>query len=389
MPRRLVSLPVPTGPQALDIVLPALAAALDGSGPALLPLPADPAEAARLVSALRPDDPAAPLEHDAALVVPTTGSTGEPKGALLPGAALTASAVATSARLGGPGRWLLALPLTHVAGLQVLTRSLLAGTVPAVLDLTAGFRPEEFAEATARLTAGARRYTSLVPTQLTRLLDAGGPAVVALCAYDAVLLGGAAPPPALLRRARSLGVRIVTTYGMSETCGGCVYDGRPLDGVRVEVGPDGRVRLSGTVLFTGYRLRPDLTAAALDQGRLVTSDLGRITADGRLEVLGRADDVVVSGGENVALPRVEAALLEHPLLREAAVIAVPDAEWGQRVVAVVVPHAQPPSLAELRTWVGQRLGRAAAPIGVLVLDALPLAGPGKVDRAALRRQVGA
>lgn len=380
-------LPVSAGPDALGTVLPALAAALDGSGPALVPLPPDPAAAARLVAALRPEDAAHPLEHDVALVVPTTGSTGEPKGALLGAPALTASAAATNARLGGPGRWLLALPLTHIAGLQVLVRCLVGGTEPAALDLTRGFRPDDFAAATARLPSRTRRYTSLVPTQLARLLDAGPPAVEALRAYNAVLLGGAAAAPALLDRARAAGVRIVTTYGMSETCGGCVYDGRPLDGVRVGVGADGRVRVSGPVLFAGYRLRPDLTAAALTDGELVTQDLGRVDAEGRLEVLGRADDVVVSGGENVALAAVAAALLAHPRLRDAAVVAVGDPEWGQRVVAVVVPHEPAPSLAELRAWVGERVGRAGAPRELVVVDALPVAGPGKVDRQALLRQV--
>ena len=380
-------LPVPAGPDALGTVLPALAAAIDGSGPALLPLPADRTAAARLVAALRPDDRAAPLEHDAALVVPTTGSTGEPKGALLGAPALTASAGATNARLGGPGRWLLALPPTHVAGLQVLVRCLVGGTEPAALDLTRGFRPDDFAAATARLPSRTRRYTSLVPTQLARLLDAGPPAVEALRAYDAVLLGGAAAAPALLDRVRATGVRLVTTYGMSETCGGCVYDGRPLDGVRVGVGADGRVRVSGPVLFAGYRLRPDLTAAALVDGELVTPDLGQLTDDGCLEVLGRADDVVVSGGENVALAAVAAALLAHPRLRDAAVVAVADPEWGQRVVAVVVPHGPAPSLAELRAWVGERVSRAGAPRELVVVDALPVAGPGKVDRQALLRQV--
>ncbi|MDP9398668.1 MAG: o-succinylbenzoate--CoA ligase [Actinomycetota bacterium] len=387
MPRRLTPLPIPAGPDALATVLPALAVAIDGSGPALVPLPHDPAAATRLVAALRPDHAGYPLEHDVALVVPTTGSTGKPKGALLGAPALTASAAATIARLGGPGRWLLALPLTHVAGLQVLVRSLVGGTEPAALDLTRGFHPDDFAAATARLPSRTRRYTSLVPTQLARLLDAGPPAVEALRAYDAVLLGGAAAPPTLLDRAQAAGVRVVATYGMTETCGGCVYDGRPLNGVRVGIGGDGRVRVSGPVLFAGYRLRPDLTAAALTDGELVTQDLGRVDAQGRLEILGRADDVVVSGGENVALCHVEDALREHPGLREAAVVAVPDAQWGQRLVAVVVPHGPAPSIAELRAWVGARVGQAGAPRGLLVLDALPLAGPGKLDRQALRRRV--
>jgi o-succinylbenzoate---CoA ligase len=194
---------------------------------------------------------------------------------------------------------------------------------------------------------------------------------------------GAATTAALLARARGAGARVVTTYGMSETCGGCVYDGRPLSGVRARVGGDGRIRVRGPVVFSGYRLRPALTAATLVDGEVVTGDLGHVDADGRLAVLGRTDEVVVTGGENVALAAVEAALAEHPAVREAAALGVADPEWGQRLVAVVVPFGDMPALAELRDWVAARAGRAAAPREVLAADTLPLRGPGKVDRAAL------
>ena len=393
--RPLHALPAPAGSSLLDALLPRLAAALDGTGPALLALPADPGPARRVRQALRPDDPAAALEReDVALVVPTTGSTGEPKGVMLSAAALTASAQATSARLSGPGRWLLAVPASHIAGLQVLVRSLVAGTVPAVLDLTHGFTPEGFAAASAELAGDSPRYTALVPTQLVRLLDAGGAALAALASYDAVLIGGVAVPPALLRRARGAGVRAVVSYGMTETCGGCVYDGRPLDGVGVAVDADGRIRVRGPMLFAGYRLRPDLTATALVDGELVTGDLGRLDAAGRLRVLGRADELVVTGGEKVALVEVEEALAEHPCVRAAAAVALPDREWGQRVVAVVVLDGSVATLprsttvGELRDWVTRRAGRAATPREVLVVQALPLLGPGKVDRGALRTLAG-
>ncbi|HEU4676133.1 MAG TPA: o-succinylbenzoate--CoA ligase [Motilibacteraceae bacterium] len=385
MARALTGVEVPAGDDVVHSLLPRLAAALDGSGPAVLPLPPDPAQRERVVAALRPDDPAAPLERDdVALVVPTTGSTGEPKGALLTAAALTASGQATHDRLGGPGRWLLAMPATHIAGLQVLLRSLLAGTTPTVLDLADGFTAEGFVSATEHLRSygsSERSYTALVPTQLSRVLasDAGARA---LASYDAVLLGGAAAPAPLLEQARSAGVRVLTTYGMSETCGGCVYDGQPLDGVEVEIGDDGRIRLGGPTVFAGYRLRPDLTATALVDGRHVTNDLGRLRADGTLEVLGRADDVVVTGGEKVALPLVEAALLTHPGVREAAATAVPDPEWGQKVVAVVVADPAP-TLQDLRATVAARAGRVAAPRALVVVDALPLTANGKVDRRAL------
>ena len=185
-----------------------------------------------------------------AVVIATSGSTGEPKLVALSGAALRASARATEARLGGPGRWLLALPAEHVAGIQVIVRALLAGAPPVVMDLRTGFRPDAFAAATAALGPG-RRYTSLVPTQLRRILDAEG-AVAALRSYAAVLVGGAALDPATRERALAAGVRVVTTYGMSETAGGCVYDGVPLDGVTVELDEDGRILLGGPTLASGY-----------------------------------------------------------------------------------------------------------------------------------------
>ncbi len=358
-------------PATAAALLPALAAALDGSGPAVLPLPEAPG---RVLAALRPDEP---LEHDdVALVVPTSGSTGEPKGVLLTAANLRASATATAHRLGGHGTWLLAIPPTHVGGVQVLVRSLLAGTDPQVLP-AGPFTAAAFAEATGRLT-GERRFVSLVPTQLRRLL---ADAPDALRPYDAVLLGGAAAPPALLAAARDAGARVVTTYGMSETSGGCVYAGVPLDGVRVDL-QDGRVRLSGPVVARGYRLRPDLTAEAFTADAFTTGDLGRLDG-GVLQVLGRADDVIVTGGEKVPPAAVEAALETHPSVVEAAVAGVPDDEWGERTAAFVVLRA-PLTLEQAREHVARTLPRSWAPRALHELDALPLLGSGKPDRAALR-----
>lgn len=345
-------------------------AALAGERP-LAVLPSGPAaETARAV--LRPDEP---LEDGVDLVVVTSGSTGTGRGVLLAADAVRASATATLDRLGGPGSWLLALPVSAIAGLQVLCRSEIAGR-PAVA-LAHG---EPLTAAVARMPAGDRRYTALVPTQLVRYLDAEPDA---LRAFDAVLVGGAATDPALLDRARAADVRVVTTYGMTETAGGCVYDGVPLENVRVRVAGEG-VELSGPVLASGYRLDPEGMAEVFDDGWFRTRDAGRLDDDGRLTVLGRLDDVVITGGVNVAPAAVEAALREHPGVTDAVVVGRPDPEWGQRVVAAVVPagsHA--PELAELRRWVGDRLGAPAAPRQLHVVDAVPTLHTGKPDRRAV------
>lgn len=352
-------------PATLELV----AAALDGTGPALLPT-TEP----RVLAALQPG---APLESDeVAVVVPTSGSTGEPKGVLLTAGNLRASAAATADRLGGPGQWLLALPTTHVAGLQVLVRSLLAGTTPVALEGPTAVA--SFEAATARLT-GPRRYVSLVPTQLGRLVDSP-----ALLEYDAVLLGGAAAPPALVHRARDAGVRVVTTYGMSETSGGCVYDGVPLEGVRVDIGDDGRIALAGPVLMDAYRGRPDLTGQVLRDGWFTTSDLGRFDTEGRLEVLGRADDVIITGGENVVAGVVADAVARHPQVAAAAVLGRSDAEWGERIVAVceLEPGARL-ELAELRRALADELPGHALPRELVIVGQLPRDGLGKVRRDAV------
>lgn len=315
-----------------------------------------------------------------ALTVRTSGSSGAPKDVALSRRAVTGSAAATLERLGGPGQWVLALPAHYVAGLQVVVRSVLSGTSPVVLADHA-----DLSAAAAALTH-RRRYLALVPTQLHRLL-ASPPEAAALAGFDAVLLGGAAAATEVLQRARAAEVPVVTTYGMSETCGGCVYDGVPLDGVAVCC-DDGRVRISGSVLFDGYVDQPALTAQVLRDGWLHTPDLGRIDQRGRLEILGRADDVAVSGGVNVSMAAVERRLLEHPAVGQAAVVGVPDDEWGTRVLAVLVAvrGADRPGLAELRDFVGARHPRAWAPQQVVFADSLPMLESGKVDRLALRRE---
>ena len=367
----LVSAPPPEDAgAALTTVWPALRLALDGGAPlAVLPAGTGPAAAARAV--LRPDEP---LEPGTDLVVVTSGSTGGGKGVLLSAAALRASATATLDRLGGAGSWLLALPTSAVGGLQVLVRSALAGREPAVLA-----RGERLADAVGRLPPGDRRYTSLVPTQLRRYLD-DEPDVLA--SFDAVLVGGAATDAGLLDRARAAGVRVRTTYGMSETAGGCVYDGLPLERVSVRVAEG--VELAGPVLASGYRLDPAATEAAFRDGWFATRDAGSLTADGVLTVHGRLDDVVISGGVNVSPQAVESVLREHPSVADAVVVGLPDPEWGQRVVAAVVPApGAVPDLAELRPWVADRLGRAAAPRDLTVLGAVPTLHTGKPDRRSV------
>ena len=386
---RLQPLEVPSGTAATE-VLPALRAALDG-GPAVMPYAA---------GAPAPSAPAAdgPLPDGLALVVGTSGSTGSPKLAMLTRDALVASATATHERLGGPGQWLLPMPAHHIAGIQVLVRSIVAGTQPVVADLATGFTPAAFAEAVARIDAGTgartdaeRRYTAVVPTQLVRLLaDERG--TEALRRFDAVLVGGAATAPALLDRAREAGVRVTTTYGMSETAGGCVYDGLPLTCSRARAGSDGRIQLGGDTLALGYLGLPDLTEAAFttdpDGTRwFTTDDVGHLDGQGRWHVDGRVDDLVTTGGLKVAPRLVEEAIgARLPGVTECTVVGVPDPEWGEVVAAALVlaDGSPAPALADVRDALRDALPGHALPRRVAVVDALPLRGPGKPDRPALR-----
>jgi o-succinylbenzoate---CoA ligase len=380
------ALSVHTWPCAVEPdLLHALSHALYDGGPAVAILPRGP-EHVLIAGAVQP---AQPLERDdVALVVPTSGSAGRPKGVLLPAAALLASARLAHDRLGGTGQWLLALPPTHIAGVQVLVRSIVAGEAPVVLELPAGFDPAAFAERSRALT-GDRRYTALVPTQLRRLLDGGGKVLSALRTYNAILVGGSAVPAELVTRARDEGVRIVTSYGMTETAGGCIYDGVPLAGVGIEVMTDGIIEVSGPTLAAGYRLDPAATEAAFMGGRFRTSDRGRIDRDARLVVLGRADDAILTGGVVVDPVAVETVLSTHPAIAAAAVVGRPDREWGERVVAVVVPVAsgEVPALEDVRRWVADRLGAVQAPREVVVATTLPTLPTGKLDRSRVRETV--
>jgi O-succinylbenzoic acid--CoA ligase len=373
-------------------MLAALAAALDGSGPAILPL--DPALPARALSAaLEAFAPAAILTMegtrpapvaasggapgvaaDTAVVIATSGSTGAPKGVELSAAALTASASASLRRIGaGPAdRWLCCLPSFYIAGIGVLVRSLIAGTEPVISPTL-----------TPDVLAGAGcQHVSLVPTQLRRLLDAGA----APGSVQTVLLGGAAAPDGLLAEARSAGWRVVTTYGMSETCGGCVYDGYPLDGVLVRAGADDRILIGGPVLFSGYRLQAGRTDDALSEGWFRTADLGVVSGDGRVTVRGRADDMINSGGKKVVPGQVEAVLGTCAGVADVVVVGVPDADWGEAVTAFVVAAdpADPPSSDELRAYARTALCGYAVPKKFVVVREFPLLASGKPDRVALR-----
>ena len=366
-----------------------LAAALDGSGPAIVPLDAGlpPARLAGLIDALGPDSvedtegvttvrsgPGEGVAEGTAVIIGTSGSTGVPKGVELSAAALRHSARASLDRVGArPGeRWLCCLPVTHVAGLAVLVRSLTGGTEPVLAERADG----------PTVAAAGCAHVSLVPTQLRRLLQEPG---TPLAGFSSVLLGGAAAPAGLLTAARDAGVPVVTTYGMTETCGGCVYDGIPLDGVRAEVRDDGRIWISGPVLFSGYLGGPRAPA----DGWFRTGDLGMLDAAGRLTVRGRADDVINTGGHKVVAGEVAAALHTCPGVRDAAVVGQPDPEWGERVVAVVVPAdpGDPPALELLRRHVRELLPRYAIPSRVVMVDAVPMLPSGKHDIVRLRQEL--
>lgn len=353
----------------------ALPAALDGIRP--LALGFDPA-------------PGDLVPAGTGVVIATSGSSGMPKRVVLSAAALRASAEATAARIGS-GQWMLALPAAYIAGVQVLGRSLLADVDPVLLE--GRFTAESFVVATRALRHDVDRFTSLVPAQLATLIDAAqshADVRDALISYRAILVGGQALPPPLHERAGDLGARIVRTYGSSETAGGCVYDGMPLDGVHLaEV--DGEVRISGPMLADGYLGDPVLTAGVFstDGGGARwyrTGDAGSVAPDGRLTITGRIDNVIVSGGVNVSLDRVERAVRSIPGLEHAVVVGVADERWGHAsVIFADVASADATRLLEAaRAHVEEEIGRYARPAR-LEAGAIPMLSSGKPDREALRR----
>ncbi|AWB85475.1 AMP-binding protein [Mycetocola zhujimingii] len=348
--------------------------ALDRSGPAITPVPgADDGTGP-------PEPTGEEVPQPVGVVVETSGSTGVPKRVALGCDALLASAAASATVLDGQGQWLLALPAHYIAGIQVLVRSIAAGTTPIVVP-QGRFDPAAFADASKRLTA-ERRFTSLVPLQLSRLLESRA-GLLALRRFDGILVGGQAMPVSLRARVEQLGLPIYRTYGSSETSGGCVYNGVPLPGVHVRV-VDGEVELAGPMLAEGYLGDDELTERTfvVDEGLrwYRTGDLGEFE-DGVLRVTGRADNVIISGGVNVSLDRVERVVRGIPDLAESVVVPVADDRWGE--VPVVVTVGQHPELSDIADAVAVALGKPARPAHVVRLDAMPTLPSGKPDRLAI------
>ncbi|WP_345763347.1 AMP-binding protein [Diaminobutyricibacter sp. McL0608] len=364
-----------------EAVLEAVRDVLSGTGPAVLPR--DTGSSAGADAARSP----AIVPQNVALVVETSGSTGVPKRVALSADALLASAAASASALGGQGQWLLALPAHYVAGVQVLVRSVAAGTDPLMLP-PGHFDPVAFADLAASMTADAR-FVSLVPVQLARLLDAAeeNPHVLdALRAFDGILVGGQALAPTLRQRADARGVALTATYGSSETAGGCVYNGIPI-GSTVVRSVRGLLEIAGPTLAEGYLDDPARTDDAfhVDAGHrwYRTGDLGHLD-EGTVVVTGRADNVIISGGEKVLLDAVERIVRAQPGFEHAVVLARSSSEWGQ-VPVVVVDSPSTVDLAALRSVVGDALGRAAAPAGIVRLVRLPMLASGKPDRVAITR----
>lgn len=390
--RALTRLPVAPGEPGVRALMAALPDALDGNGPAIAPIPALSATVGagyvqRLLDATRPDDPSLPLESDeAAVVLSTSGSTGTPRGVLLPARALRAieGAVVGSAS----PTWVVAIPVTSAGGLNVLMRSLAAGTEPVALASVGGdapFTPALFAAGVEEaLRRGGDVRTSLVTAQLRRLL-ADPRATEALRACRLVLVGGGPVDAHTRSAAASLGVPFTATYGATETAGGCVYDGVPLPGVSVAVDERGEVLVRGDVLALGYRGDPAATASRFTEAGYRTGDLGTLV-DGRLRITGRMDDVVTVNGVSVSVVAIEELLRGLPDVANAAVVAVPTT--GEPAIVAYVQGRDgvtaPGIVDAARDRIAVELGRAAVPRLIECVETVPALPNGKPDRVALR-----
>ncbi|MDH6532201.1 O-succinylbenzoic acid--CoA ligase [Aurantimicrobium minutum] len=367
-------------------VFEALWNALTAEGPAVL---VRDARATRLVGAGEAEITEVPV--GTALVIQTSGSTGTPKSVALSAAALRASAAQAHERLGGPGQWLLALPLTYIAGMSVLVRSIDADQGP-VLMPSGPFDARTFVKSAAELTA-ERRYTALVPVQLSRVIELAEEdpeATEVIRRFNGILIGGQALEADLRSRAHDLGFTVFETYGSSETAGGCVYNGVPLAGVEVEIDESGEILISGPQLATGYLLDDQRTADTFQNknGKIWyhTGDAG-VLDNGVLTVLGRRDRVIISGGLKVDLDAVEASVRRISDCFGALVIHIPDSEWGVRP-AVVVPgefssEQQDALRGEVYDTIVAELGRVAAPKTVCFMSEIPRLSSGKPDLVAL------
>jgi O-succinylbenzoic acid--CoA ligase len=330
-----------------------------------------------------------------ALVIRTSGSSGVQKAVALSAPALTSSADATHERLGGPGQWLVALPTQLISGAQMLVRSVVAGTVPVYATAArASFEPAEFFAAAATMTH-ERRYVSLVPVQLTRLMDcvehrSAERELATLRRFDAILVGGQAVTVALRSRAHRLGLSLHRSYGMTETAGGCVYDGVPIGDTRVRI-RRGEVQLAGPTLALGYVGDGPLTRShfCYEDGIrwYATGDAGELLG-GMLTVTGRLDRVIVSGGVNVSLDEIERVAGEMPGWSGVVAAAIADPEWGERPVLVRAIDVAHPAIdgitfAAVRERIREALGAPAAPDRVLELDEIPSLPGGKPNHLAI------
>lgn len=391
----VVPIPIPSGSAGVQVLRRVLDSILADDGVVAEPsvsAAAVVADVAKAVPLLSPD---LPLEDPRTrLILLTSGTTGDPKGVCLSRDNLLASAAMVRARhpdlLDAPR--LVALPVTSAGGLGVVLRAVCDSAEIHTLPSIGGagrFDAELFAE-TARPLRDRGAVVSLVPTQLALLLR-HTQGLDALRAMRRVFLGGAAPHPRLLHDAREQGIDIAVTYGMTETVGGCVHDGRALDGVSVLVDEDARIRLSGPMTALGYRCRAEDTQAAFRGDTFLTSDLG-VLREGLLQVIGRVDDIVQVRGTNVSVGAVERAIVHSELAHEAVVHALPDDVDGHRLIAVVVPErsaVQDCEAIESRIAAAVRadLGSAAVPGDIRMVSVLPYLANGKIDRLAVLRSV--